>query len=126
MIGQFGARIEGNIKLSKFFDEMRLLRSLRPLRLLRLMPRKSLNVQSPRCHTQQKCINKLKTLENVFESCFTFGTFKLFFTKHFLEFLHTIHTAVAWREKKCKHFGFYKYFSLVLGLLESRISEKIN
>jgi len=37
MIGQFGARIEGNIKLSKFFDEMRLLRSLRPLRLLRLL-----------------------------------------------------------------------------------------
>ena len=73
MIGQFGARIEGNIKLSKFFDEMRLLRSLRPLRLLRLlrslrplrflMPGKSLNVQSARCHTQQKCISKLKTLK---------------------------------------------------------------
>ena len=100
MIGQVGDRIEGNIKLSKFFDEMRLLRSLRPLRLLRLlrslrplrflMPGKSLNVQSARCHTQQKCINKLKTLENFFESCFTFGTFKLFFAKHFLEFLHTI------------------------------------
>ena len=100
MIGQFGARMEGNIKLSMFFDEMRLLRSLRPLRLLRLlrslrplrflMPGKSLNVQSARCHTQQKFINKLKTLENVFESCFTFGTFKLFFAKHFLEFLHTI------------------------------------
>ena len=35
-------------------------------------------------------------------------------------------TAVAWREKKFKHFVFYKYFSLVLGLLKSRISEKIN
>ena len=33
-------------------------------------------------------------------------------------------TAVAWREKKFKHFVFYKYFSLVLGLLKSRISEK--
>ena len=32
-------------------------------------------------------------------------------------------TAVAWREKKCKHFVFNKYFSLVLGLLKSRISE---
>ena len=35
-------------------------------------------------------------------------------------------TAVAWREKKFKHFVFNKYFSLVLGLLKSRISEKIN
>merc|ERR1712051_1029057 len=35
-------------------------------------------------------------------------------------------TAVAWREKKCKHFVFYKYFFLVLGLLKSRISEKFN
>ena len=34
-------------------------------------------------------------------------------------------TVVAWREKKIKHFVFYKYFSLVLGLLKSRISEKI-
>ena len=33
-------------------------------------------------------------------------------------------TAVAWREKKFKHFVFYKYFSLVLGLLKSKISEK--
>ena len=33
-------------------------------------------------------------------------------------------TDVAWREKKFKHFVFYKYFSLVLGLLKSRISEK--
>ena len=36
-IDQFGAKIEGKIKLSKFCDEMRLLRSLRPLRLLRLL-----------------------------------------------------------------------------------------
>ena len=33
-------------------------------------------------------------------------------------------TAVAWREKKFKHFVFSKYFCLVLGLLNSRISEK--
>ena len=33
-------------------------------------------------------------------------------------------TAVAWREKKFKHFVFNKYFCLVLGLLKSRISEK--
>ena len=35
--GHFGARVDGNIKLSNFFDEMRLKRSLRPLRLLRLL-----------------------------------------------------------------------------------------
>ena len=35
-------------------------------------------------------------------------------------------TAVAWREKKSKHFVFYKYFCLILGLLKSRISEKNN
>ena len=33
-------------------------------------------------------------------------------------------TAVAWREKKCKHFVFNKYFSLVLGVLKSKISKK--
>ena len=33
-------------------------------------------------------------------------------------------TAVAWREKKFKHFVFYKCFSLILGLLKSRISKK--
>ena len=50
----------------------------------------------------------------------------------YLNFYQTIHRyshltpAVAWREKKSKHFVFYKYFSLVLGLLKSRISEKIN
>ena len=33
-------------------------------------------------------------------------------------------TAVAWREKVCKHFVFYKYFCLILGLLKSRISKK--
>ena len=32
-------------------------------------------------------------------------------------------TAVAWREKKSKHFVFNKYFCLVLGLLESKISK---
>ena len=50
----FGARVDGNIKLSKFFEEMRLsrsLRTLRPLRLLRsfwllrfLIPGKSLSM----------------------------------------------------------------------------------
>ena len=53
----FGARVDGNIKLSKFFEEMRLsrslrlLRPLRPLRLLRsfwllrfLIPGKSLSM----------------------------------------------------------------------------------
>ena len=35
-------------------------------------------------------------------------------------------TAVAWREKKFKHFVFNKYFSLVLGVLKSKISKKIN
>ena len=33
-------------------------------------------------------------------------------------------TAVAWREKKFKHFVFYKYFCLVLGVLKSKISKK--
>ena len=33
-------------------------------------------------------------------------------------------TAIAWREKKCKHFVFYKCFCLILGLLKSRISKK--
>ena len=45
-IGHFGARDDQNIRISKFFDEMRLLRSLRPLRLSRplssLRPGKSL------------------------------------------------------------------------------------
>ena len=30
-------------------------------------------------------------------------------------------TAVAWREKKFKHFVFNKYFCLVLGVLKSKI-----
>ena len=33
-------------------------------------------------------------------------------------------TAVAWREKKFKHFVFNKYFCLVLGVLKSKISKK--
>ena len=47
----FGVRVDGNIKLSKFLEEMRLSRSLRPLRLLRsfwllrfLIPGKSLSM----------------------------------------------------------------------------------
>ena len=35
-------------------------------------------------------------------------------------------TAVAWREKKSKHFVFNKYFCLVLGVLKSKISKKSN
>ena len=35
-----------------------------------------------------------------------------------------ISTAVAWREKITKHFVFYEYFCLILGLINSRISEK--
>jgi hypothetical protein len=34
--GHFGARVDGNIKLSIVSEEMRLKRSLRPPRLLRL------------------------------------------------------------------------------------------
>ena len=33
-------------------------------------------------------------------------------------------TAVAWREKKSKHFVFNKYFCMVLGVLKSKISKK--
>ena len=33
-------------------------------------------------------------------------------------------TAVAWSEKKSKHFVFNKYFSLVLGVLKSKVSKK--
>ena len=37
--------------------------------------------------------------------------------------LHShLSTAVAWREKKYKHFVFHKYFSLVLGVLKSKKS----
>ena len=42
-IGHLGARDDETIRISKFFDEMRLLRSLRPLRLLR--PLRSLRLQ---------------------------------------------------------------------------------
>ena len=47
-------------------------------------------------------------------------------TKHENVYKPHLSTAVAWREKKCKHFVFNKYFSLVLELLKSRISEKNN
>ena len=30
---------------------------------------------------------------------------------------HSVSTAVGWREKICKHFVFYKYVCLILGLL---------
>ena len=36
-IGRFGAMVDENIKLSNFFSEMRLSRSLRPLRPMRLL-----------------------------------------------------------------------------------------
>ena len=35
-------------------------------------------------------------------------------------------TAVAWREKKFKHFVFNKYFCLALGVLKSKISKNSN
>ena len=38
--------------------------------------------------------------------------------------LSHLSTAVAWRGKKSKHFVFYKYFCLILGLLKSRILKK--
>ena len=46
--------------------------------------------------------------------------------KYFSYVDHITHlsTAVAWREKKFKHFVFNKYFSLVLGVLKSKISKK--
>jgi hypothetical protein len=55
-----GVRADGNIKFKKFFDEMRLQSSLKPLRLLRLlrslrplrllMPGKSLNMPRASFH----------------------------------------------------------------------------
>ena len=39
-------------------------------------------------------------------------------------FFSHLSTAVAWREKKFKHFVFNKYFCLVLGVLKSKISKK--
>ena len=75
--------------LSKFFDEMKLFWSLRPLRSLRLlrplrplrllMPGKSLIMPSASFHSQKKGINKPKTLGKNFESIFTLCTFKLSF-----------------------------------------------
>ena len=50
----------------------------------------------------------------------------IFFLKTCNKIISHLSTAVAWREKKFKHIVFYKYFSLVLGLLKSRNSEKIN
>ena len=58
------------------------------------------------------------------------GSFFYVLTGNFILFFENIvvsahlSTAVAWREKICKHFAFYKYFCLVLGLLKSRIWKK--
>jgi hypothetical protein len=41
-----------------------------------------------------------------------------------LSYCAHLSTVVAWREKIPKHFVFYKYFCLVLGLLTSKISKK--
>ena len=50
--GHFGARVDGKIKLSKFFDEMRLKRSLRPPRLLKLLrPLRPPRFLMPRNHS---------------------------------------------------------------------------
>ena len=43
-----------------------------------------------------------------------------------MDYISHLSTGVTWREKICKHFVFYKYFCLVLGLLKSRISKKSN
>ena len=61
---------------------------------------------------------------NVFISQWLFFGWKL--VKYPVKSYSHLSTAVAWREKKCKHFVFNKYLSLVLGLLKSRILEKIN
>ena len=51
----------------------------------------------------------------------------LFHQNMMVEIKYThLSTAVAWREKKFKHFVFNKYFSLVLGVLKSKISQKSN
>ena len=87
----FCCQVNGNIKLSKFFDEMRLfrslrlLRSLRPLRSLRLlrfkMLGKSLNMKSASCHFPLKRHKWAKNIEKKIENIFTLGTFKLFLAK---------------------------------------------
>ena len=79
---------------------LRLLRSLRPLRYL--MPGKSLNMQSARCHSQQKCIQKLKMLKTEIENGFTFGTFKLFLPKNIF-FIFIYHPIEGTKHQKNKN-----------------------
>ena len=72
---------------------------------------------------QEKCpsfFSTLKSLGPCSKKCFKQANG---FSIH--TYLHCS-TAVAWREKKFKHFVFNKYFSLVLGVLKSKISKKSN
>ena len=63
-ISCFGARVDGKIKLSKFYVEMRLKRSLRPLRLLRLLRSlRPLRFFMPRNHSVCKVHAILSFLE---------------------------------------------------------------
>ena len=63
-ISCFGARVDGKIKLSKFYVEMRLKRSLRPLRLLRLLRSlRPLRFFMPRNHSVCKVHAVLSFLE---------------------------------------------------------------
>ena len=49
------------------------------------------------------------------------------FSRGSLQLLNShLSTAVAWREKKFKHFVLNKYFCLTLGVLKSKISKKPN
>ena len=86
----------------------------------------------------QKTLNKIKLCTlNILEEIHpdknlgvTSCTFTVFWTLEKMVNLNVLlnmphlSTAVAWREKKFKHFVFNKYFSLVLGVLKSKISKK--
>ena len=50
--------------------------------------------------------------------------FRTFFCKVISRTDAHLSSAVAWREKKSKHFVFNQYFSLGLGVLKSKISKK--
>jgi hypothetical protein len=55
-------------------------------------------------NTQFSCLKMLGKPTNSKQSTNT--GYKLTYSSH-------LSTAIAWREKNCKHFVFYKYFSLV-------------
>ena len=71
IIGHFGATNDPTIRISKFFDEMRLSRSLRPMRLLRLLrPLRSLRLQ------------RFKGLENHYRGLESHPDIKVIHTKY--------------------------------------------